>query len=909
MVVVHARAQTLPSGFSMSDVSSGSSWTQPVGAAFTKDGLKLFVWEKDGRVYVCNRQPSANYVKQAQPVLNISDEVGGWRDFGLLGFALDPDFANNGYIYVLYVVDRHHLMTDGLAANGYNTATNQYFNATIGRVTRYTTTITGGNLLAIPSSRKILLGESRSTGISILHESHGTGGLVFAADGTLLISCGDGASYNTEDGGSIGHTYYSQALTDNIIRPEENVGAFRSQLLNSHNGKLLRINPENGDGVGSNPFYEASAPRSAKSRVWALGFRNPFRISIKPGTGSTNPTTGDIGEAFVGDVGWGTWEELNVVKAPGTNFGWPLYEGHTAQSGYMAFNTQNAEQPNTFGVCAGRSNYRFKDLLRQDNEAKNKSVYNPCNATQLIGTHNRYIHARPSIDWRHSFNIARVGKFDASGVATNPTIGTGASEVVGSPFRGNCSAGGVWYTGAGNSFPAEYENTLIVADYGGTWIRRLTMDYTDVVTRVDNFVTNVGAVVCLVENPLDGTLVCVNVGSSTVRKISFGGNIPPVAIINADNSYSPATSLTVNFDATESYDQDGSIALYAWNFGDPGSPDNTSVSPTPNHFFTTTNGPKMFVVILTVTDNGGISRTEQFIVSVNNTPPDVNITSPEKNSKYRIAGDTTYMRRALVTDNEHSAGQLVYEWQTILVHNNHSHPESTDPNIESATIISRIGCNGDDYNWLIKLTVTDAAGLSTIDSSQIYPDCVGSLPVFLHKFSVTQNGSENLVKWTTEQEVDIDYFELERSKDGLNFSPINRQTANNSYGPNNYSFSDNGFSAGLNFYRLKIVEHGAATRYSVIIRTVSEKEKEMFKIVPNPVAGDFSLMYTSSEEGLVIIQIRDIAGRLLHTLKEGVNKGQNVIYIQSLPNWLPGIYFISVNNKGDIRQGKSVKVR
>jgi len=47
----------------------------------------------------------------------------------------------------------------------------------------------------------------------------------------------------------------------------------------------------------------------------------------------------------------------------------------------------------------------------------------------------------------------------------------------------------------------------------------------------------------------------------------------------------------------------------------------------------------------------------------------------------------------------------------------------------------------------------------------------------------------------------------------------------------------------------------------------------------------------------------------VHTLKEGVNKGHNVIYIQSLPNWIPGVYFISVKNKEDVRQGKLVKVR
>jgi len=911
ILLTRVSAQTLPAGFFISEVSSGSTWNAPVGTAFTNDGQRLFVWEKDGRVYVCNRQADGNYTKQSQAVLDISDEVGSWIDFGLLGFALHPQFENNGYIYALYIVDRHHLLTDGLSSNGYNTAINEYFNATIGRVTRYTTTTSGGNLVAIPSSRKVLVGESRSTGLPMLYQSHGVGSLAFASDGTLLISCGDGASFNIEDTGNIDHTYYNQALIDGIIRPEENVGAFRSQMLNSHNGKLLRINPENGDGVSSNPFFDSSAPRSAKSRVWALGFRNPFRISIKPGTGSTNPLTGDIGEVFVGDVGWGAWEELNVVKAAGTNFGWPLYEGQTDNSAsYIRFDTQNGDELNTFGPCAGRTHYRFKDLLLQDNEAKNKSVYNPCNSSQLIGTHNRYIHARPALDWTHEVNIARVGKFDGNGFATSPTIGTAESEVVGSPFKGNCGVGGVWYTGAGNSFPPEYKNTFIAADFAGLWIRRLSIDFTNVLTRVDNFVTNAGAIVSLTENPLDGSLVVVDIATYTVKKISFGGNIPPVAKIKADGYFSPATNLTVNFDGNDSYDQDGSIVNYTWDFGDPGSSSNASTSPTPSHQFTTTTGPKMFTITLTVTDNGGTARTEQFIISVNNTPPVVNITSPVKNSKYRIAGDTTYMRQATVSDYEHSGGQLVYAWQTFLVHNNHIHPESIDGSVQSGTLISRIGCNGDNYSWLVTLKVTDAAGLSTIDSSQIYPDCSGSLPVFLHKFSVTQLGAEHLVKWTTEMESNVEYYELQRSTNGTDFSAISRQVATNTNGPNNYSYTDNSFSPGINYYRLKIVERNTLARYSVIIRTETPSQTELFKIVPNPVtSSEFSLLYSSPEEGIVTIKIDDVTGRLVHTLKEGVNKGQNVIYIKGIPGWLPGIYFVSVNNKGEIKQGKLVKTQ
>ncbi|HRO69693.1 MAG TPA: PQQ-dependent sugar dehydrogenase, partial [Chitinophagaceae bacterium] len=89
--------QSLPSGFAYTNATVGATWSAPVGATFTPDGLRLFVWEKRGRVYVCNRNGS-NYSKQTTPVIDISAEVLNDRDFGLVGFALDPNFQANGYI-------------------------------------------------------------------------------------------------------------------------------------------------------------------------------------------------------------------------------------------------------------------------------------------------------------------------------------------------------------------------------------------------------------------------------------------------------------------------------------------------------------------------------------------------------------------------------------------------------------------------------------------------------------------------------------------------------------------------------------------------------------------------------------------------------------------------------------------
>ncbi len=75
----------VPTGFSSTNIGSG--WVAPVGTAFDNSGNKLFVWEKGGRVYLCNwNSTTSAYVKQTTPVLNISPEVGDWRDHGMLGF-------------------------------------------------------------------------------------------------------------------------------------------------------------------------------------------------------------------------------------------------------------------------------------------------------------------------------------------------------------------------------------------------------------------------------------------------------------------------------------------------------------------------------------------------------------------------------------------------------------------------------------------------------------------------------------------------------------------------------------------------------------------------------------------------------------------------------------------------------
>src|SRR4051794_30500275 len=98
-------AATLPSGFI--ETSIDATFDDFVGVTFDAIG-SVYAWDRLGRVWIIE-----NDVKLPTPVLDISEEVGGYHDHGMLGLALDPNFRQNGYIYVLYVVDHHYLFNYG----------------------------------------------------------------------------------------------------------------------------------------------------------------------------------------------------------------------------------------------------------------------------------------------------------------------------------------------------------------------------------------------------------------------------------------------------------------------------------------------------------------------------------------------------------------------------------------------------------------------------------------------------------------------------------------------------------------------------------------------------------------------------------------------------------------------------
>ncbi|NRA48582.1 MAG: PQQ-dependent sugar dehydrogenase, partial [Phaeodactylibacter sp.] len=526
-------AQELPEDFY--DITYLTALDNPMGLTFDENG-RMYVWEKKGVVRVVDT--SGNIFPE--PLIDISEEVSNWKDHGLMGFTLDNDFLANGYFYLLFALDLHHYEFYGTP--DYHPDSTVTWKPTIGRVVRYRADPTTAYLRVLEDSRQVLLGETIEDGIPLMYEFHGLGALVMGQDGTLLISAGDGTSNGGSDtGGDEYGTMASEAIATGIITEDEDIGSYRSQYLANYNGKIMRIDPETGDGLQSNPFYQADAPRSPQSRIWAYGFRNPYRVQVRPNTGSHYPEDGDPGTIYIGDVGNGAWEEIDIATEGGLNFGWPMMEGFGSHWPYINEPAPaNHLYPNPlFGIGGCDQEYlSFKDVYVNPREDGHRIPANPCDDSLPIDGYT--VGTMPVIQWSNARwnppTRAQVAGFDDQGFFKGVDVdapGSGLEDT--EQFDGFSSLAGVFYTG--DHYPEEYHGKYFMVDFSG-WIKVADFDDNDELLSVKGFHSNAKDIIHLGLNPKDGRLYYISL-EGTVHQISYGGNPPPVALIQAAQFYGP----------------------------------------------------------------------------------------------------------------------------------------------------------------------------------------------------------------------------------------------------------------------------------------------------------------------------------------------------------------------------------
>ncbi len=281
----------LPPGFSSSTMASGL--TGATALAVAPDG-RAFVCEQTGRLVVV---PAGG----GEPLTFAKVEVDDQWERGLIGVALDPDFASNGFVYACYVAPKpypHH------------------------RISRLEAG--GGEVVLFEGDDQRKLGGDVPAG-------HQGGAIHFGVDGKLYVALGD----------------------QTAGKPSQDLGTLQ--------GKMLRLNRD-GSIPLDNPF--ATSIQGKPRAIWALGLRNPFTFAVQPETGRIfiNDVGGvaeEVNEGLAGaNYGWPAVEHGPTADA---RFRGPIHHYPTASIAGGDFCPKAATHP---FPPEWRGRYFFMDFVK-----------------------------------------------------------------------------------------------------------------------------------------------------------------------------------------------------------------------------------------------------------------------------------------------------------------------------------------------------------------------------------------------------------------------------------------------------------------------------------------------------------------------------------------------------------------
>ena len=145
-----------------------------------------------------------------------------------------------------------------------------------------------------------------------------------------------------------------------------------------------------------------------------------------------------------------------------------------------------------------------------------------------------------------------------------------------------------------------------------------------------------------------------------------------------------------------------------------------------------------------------------------------------------------------------------------------------------------------------------------------------------------------LLNWATGFERNNDYFEIEKSSDGIEFVSIGKIEGNgNSPELNHYVFEDEKLSSTINYYRLKQVDYDGAFSYSTIISV--SKTKTTILLSPNPAKEHTILYINSTKVAYLSYKLYDLRGQSILSGETALQTGGTTIEV-SLKELAPGTY-------------------
>uniref|UniRef100_A0AAU3GM69 ThuA domain-containing protein n=1 Tax=Streptomyces sp. NBC_01401 TaxID=2903854 RepID=A0AAU3GM69_9ACTN len=538
---------------------------------------------------------------------------------GLQGVGIDPAFEENRAIYLYYAPPMD--TPEGDAPENGTTEDFTPFDG-VNRLSRFVLDEDG--TLDQDSEKKVLeVKTSRGTCC------HVGGDIDFDADGNLYLSTGDDSNPFASDGYT---PIDEQASRNPAFDAQRSAGN-----TNDLRGKVLRVKVKE-DGSYDIPDGNLFAPGTEKTRpeIYAMGFRNPFRISVDKPTGTVY--VGDYGpDAGAADPGRGPAGQVEFAKVTEAgNFGWPYCTGDNDP--YVDYDFATKTSGDTF-----------------DCDAPKNTSPNNTGITDLPPAQPAWI------------------PYDGGSV---PEFGSGSE----SPM-----AGPVYHYDANLDspvkFPEAYDGDFFATEFGRQWIKRIEQDGSGNVSKINDFPWSGTQVMDSAFGP-DGALYVLDYGLSW-----FGGdeNSALYRIENATGGHSPIVEakatktsgqapLSTEFTATGT-DADDDPISYSWDFGD--GTDGTGAAPSHTY---EENGT--YVATVTGDDGTGRTATASVHVVVGNTAPSVTFGSPADGALFKF-GDTIPFKVDVSDPEDGTIDCSKVTVRYLLGHDNHAH-----------AITSATGCEG-----------------------------------------------------------------------------------------------------------------------------------------------------------------------------------------------------------------------
>jgi PKD repeat protein len=466
---------------------------------------------------------------------------------------------------------------------------------------------------------------------------HVGGDIDFDAAGNLYLSTGD----DTNPFDSAGYSPIDERTNRNPGYDAQRSAGNTNDLR----GKLLRIkvNPNGTYAIPAGNLFPPGTP-DTRPEIYAMGFRNPFRMSVDratgivylgdygPDAGSTSATRGPSGQV-----------EFNRITSAG-NYGWPYCTGtNTAAETYNEWNFATNSTGPKFNCTGGPANNSFRNT--------GQATLPP---------------ARPA--W-----IRYAG--DAG---SPPEFGTGSESPMGGPvYRYDPTLT------SPTKFPQSLDGHFFAGEFGRGWIKPIHVGADGSVGTISSFPWNGKQVMDMAFGP-DGSLYVLDYGTgyfngdanSALYRYDFvaGQNRAPTAVAAADRTSGQAP-LTVAFSSAGSSDPEGGTLTYSWAFGDG----TTSTAANPTKTYT---GNGTYNVTLTVRDPQGATGTASVQIGVGNTAPTVTITTPADGQLFSY-GDTVPFSLTATDPEDGTVTCARAKMTYVLGHDNHGHQ-----------ITSVAGCSG-----------------------------------------------------------------------------------------------------------------------------------------------------------------------------------------------------------------------